>query len=70
MLEGITSLVQIEIPGSKWGKAQHAKRDIFNCFKTLIPERRAKNETDFLTFSARKQRKMAASLLTMKLSGI
>jgi cytochrome P450 len=50
MLEGITSLVQIEIPGSKWAKAQQAKRDIFNCFKTLIPERRAKHETDFLTF--------------------
>lgn len=50
MLEGITSLVQIEIPGSKWAKAQQAKRDIFSCFKELIPQRRAKGETDFLTF--------------------
>jgi len=50
MLDGITALVQIELPWNKWGKAQRAKRDIFQCFAELIPERRAGDGVDFLTF--------------------
>lgn len=50
VLEGITALVHIELPWNKWGKAHRAKRDIFKCFAELIPERRAGNGMDFLTF--------------------
>jgi len=50
LLEGITSLIHIELPWNKWGKAHRARRDIYACFGDLIPQRRAANGTDFLTF--------------------
>lgn len=50
MLEGITALIHIELPWTKWGKAQRAKRDIFEGFRELIPERRSHGGTDFLSY--------------------
>jgi len=50
MLDGILAILHVELPWSRWGKAQRAKRDIFALFGTLIPERRAQAGTDFLSY--------------------
>ena len=50
MLNGMTALVQLEIPGLRWHKAQRAKRNINAYFESLIDERRAGDGKDFLSF--------------------
>jgi len=56
LLEGLTSLVQIEIPGTKWAKAHKARRDIYACFAEKIPQRRANGGVDFLTFFSQEKK--------------
>lgn len=53
MLEGMASIVQIEIPGSKWAKSQAARRDIHEYFREQIPRKRASDDNDFLGFFTR-----------------
>ena len=53
MLNGMTALLQLEIPGLRWHKAQRAKRDINAYFESLIDERRAGSATDFLSYFCR-----------------
>jgi len=55
MLEGMTSLIQLEIPGLKWAKSQNAKRDINALFQELIPQRRTGTGADFLSFFCREK---------------
>jgi cytochrome P450 len=55
MLNGMTALVQLEVPGLRWHKSQQAKRNINTCFENLIPERRAGDDTDFLSFFCREK---------------
>ncbi|MCB1615923.1 MAG: cytochrome P450 [Pseudomonadales bacterium] len=50
MLEGMASIIQIEIPGSKWAKSQAARRDINDFFREQIPAKRKSGDHDFLSF--------------------
>lgn len=50
VLEGITAILHVELPWSKWGKAQRGKRRIFENFRSLIPARRQSPGKDFLSY--------------------
>lgn len=55
MLNGMTALLQLEIPGLRWHRAQRAKRNINAYFESLIEARRAGSGTDFLSFFCRER---------------
>lgn len=50
MLDGILAILHVELPWSRWGKAQRAKRDIFDIFGKMIPDKRAQPGKDFLSY--------------------
>lgn len=50
MFDGMVGIVQKEIPGTKWAKAKKALRNLKQHYESLIPERRANEGNDFLSY--------------------